>query len=239
MAEESTRSTGGARQALALRFGPVGHGLLGYFEYGLRRAEWPEVTSWASKRFTAASAAFGLSGATIDDLGLEFERGGGGRREAPPLLREIDDLSTPAVYAAGASSVGVCLSLLADRRAATRIALDVYADALRERLRYELALSYSIEHDLHALTADVSHLCVTADVADEHIAVWLEQATTTRGARGRRAERRGARANEGPLPALRPRRAGSHWLGGDVRGMGVLRGARSRPTPTKRPSTTP
>ena len=101
----------------------------------------------------------------------------GGRREEPPLPREIDDLSTPAVYAAG-SGVGVCLSLLADRRAATRIALDIYADALRERLRYELALSYSIEHDLHALTADVSHLCVTADVADEHIATWLEEATT-------------------------------------------------------------
>ena len=177
VAEESTRSTGGARQALALRFGPVGHGLPGYFEYGLRRAEWPEVTRWASERFTAASAAFWLSGATIDDLGLEFELPGGGRREEPPVPREIDDLSTPAVYAAG-SSVGVCLSLLADRRAATRLALDIYADALRERLRYELALSYSIEHDLHALTADVSHLCVTADVADEHIATWLEEATT-------------------------------------------------------------
>ena len=177
VAEESTRSTGGARQALALRFGPVGHGLPGYFEYGLRRAEWPEVASWASTRFTRASAAFWLSGATIDDLGLEFELPGGGPRQEPPLPREIDDLSTPGVYAAG-SSVGVCLSLLADRRAATRIALDIYADALRERLRYELALSYSIEHDLHALTADVSHLCVTADVADEHIATWLEEATT-------------------------------------------------------------
>ena len=53
VAEESTRSTGGARQALALRFGPVGHGLPGYFEYGLRRAEWPEVAGWASERFTA------------------------------------------------------------------------------------------------------------------------------------------------------------------------------------------
>lgn len=176
VAEESTRSTGGARQALALRFGPVGHGLPGYFEYGLRRAEWPDVAGWASERFTAASAAFWLSGATIDDLGLELELPGGGRRDEPPLPREIDDLSTPAVYAAG-SSVGICLSLLADRRAATRIALDTYADALRERLRYELALSYSIEHDLHALTADVSHLCVTADVADEHIATWLEEAT--------------------------------------------------------------
>ncbi len=79
--------------------------------------------------------------ATIDDLGLGVELPGGGRREEPPLPREIDDLSTPAVYAAG-SSVGVCLSLLADRRAATRMALDIYADALRERLRYELALSY-------------------------------------------------------------------------------------------------
>ena len=177
VAEESTRSTGGARQALALRFGPVGHGLPGYFEYGLRRAEWPEVAGWASERFTAASAAFWLSGATIEDLDLELELPGGGSREEPPLPRELDDLSTPAVYAAG-SSVGVCLSLLADRRAATRIALETYADALRERLRYELALSYSIEHDLHALTADVSHLCVTADVADEHIATWLEEATT-------------------------------------------------------------
>ena len=170
---EHRRRTSGPRASLR----PVGHGLPGYFEYGLRRAEWPEVASWASERFTAASAAFWLSGATIDDLGLEFELPGGGRREEPPLPREIDDLSTPAVYAAG-SSVGVCLSLLADRRAATRIALDIYADALRERLRYELALSYSIEHDLHALTADVSHLCVTADVADEHIATWLEEATT-------------------------------------------------------------
>jgi len=177
LAEESTRSSGGARQALALRYGPVGPGLPGYSEYGLRRVEWPEVESWASTRFTKANAAFWLAGASIDDLVIELDLPDGGHGEAPPLPREIDDLSTPTVYAAG-SSVGVCLSLLADRRAATRIALDIYADALRERLRYELALSYSIEHDVHALTADMSHLCVTADVADEHIGAWLGEATT-------------------------------------------------------------
>ena len=144
-------------------------------------------------------------------------------REEPPLPREsTTSRHRPSTPRAPASAV--CLSLLADRRAATRIALDIYADALRERLRYELALSYSIEHDLHALTADVSHLCVTADVADEHIATWLEEATTIlEQLAGDGPSRRGARADEGPLPALRPRRASSHGLGGDVRGVGARR----------------
>jgi zinc protease len=178
LAEESTRGLGGARQALALRFGPVGHGLPGYYEYGLRRLQWPEIGRWASTRFTAAAAALWIAGATIDDLGLEIELPDGGRREQPPTPQALDDLSTPAVYAAG-SGVGVCLSFLAERNAATRVALDAYADVLRERLRYELALSYSIDQDLQALTADTAHLVVTADVADEHIADWLDEATAT------------------------------------------------------------
>jgi len=176
LAEESTRSSGGARQALALRFGPVGPGLPGYAEYGLRRLKWSEVESWASTRFTRASAAFWLAGATVDDLVIELDLPDGGRREEPPVPRELDDLSTPAVYASG-SGVGVCLSFVGNRGIATRMGLDAFADVLRERLRYELALSYSIEHDFHALTADMSHLCVTADVADEHIGAWLDAAT--------------------------------------------------------------
>ena len=175
LAEESTRGLGGARQALALRFGPAGHGLPGYYEYGLRRLEWPQVAHWASARFGAAAAAFWIAGATIDDLGLDVELIAGDRREPPPVPQALDDLSTPAVYAAG-SGVGVCLSFLAGRNAATRIALDAYSDALRERLRYELALSYSVEQDLQALTADTAHLVVTADVADEHVADWLAEA---------------------------------------------------------------
>ena len=218
----------------------MGHGLPGYFEYGLRRAEWPEVASWASTRFTRASAAFWLSGATIDDLGLEFELPGGGPRQEPPLPREIDDLSTPGVYAAG-SSVGVCLSLLADRRAATRIALDIYADALRERLRYELALSYSIEHDLHALTADVSHLCVMADVADEHIATWLDEATTILEQLDGATYRATTSSRRGRKPATDATTATSRQplAGPRCARSGSSSGARSRPTPTTRPSTTP
>ena len=177
IAEEGTRSTGGARQALALRFGPMGHGLPGYFEYGLRRLEWPDVERWASSRFTAAAAAFWLAGATLEELDIDLELLDGGRCEKPPAPRSLDDLTTPGVYASG-FGVGVCMSFLADRRAATRVALDAYADALRERLRYELALSYSIGHDLHALTAETSHVCVTADVADEDITAWLDHATT-------------------------------------------------------------
>ena len=177
LAEEAIRGGGGARLALALRYGPVGHGLPGYDEYGLRRLEWPDVESWTSARFTKANAALWLAGAAAEDVELELDLPAGERRHDPPFPRQIGEVSTPAIYASG-FGVGVCLSFVSDRTPASRLGVDLLADALRERLRYELGLSYSIATDYQGMSAESAHVCVTADVTDEHIGDWLHEATS-------------------------------------------------------------
>lgn len=173
LAEEVTRSTGGARQAFALRYGPHGAGLTGYDEYGLRRIGVSDVDAWATKRFTRESAAIWLSGVPLDQLDVGLASGGS--RIAAPEPRQIDDLQTPAVYAYG-SGTGTCLSLIARRSPTTNLALDALADGLRQRLRYELGLSYSIDTDTQPLTGSLTQLILTADVADDDAARWLEEA---------------------------------------------------------------
>ena len=223
VAEESTRSSGGARQALALRFGPVGHGLPGYFEYGLRRAEWPEVAGWASERFTTASAAFWLSGATIDDLGLESRA---------PRRRQPRGASTPTRarrpldtgrLRRGLRRRGLSLAPRRPARSDTHRARHVRRRAPRAASLRARALVLD-----RARSPRVDRGCIAPlrhrrrrGRAHRHLARGGDD--DPRAARRRRTERRGARADEGPLPALRPRRAGSHGLGGDVRGVGARR----------------
>jgi zinc protease len=173
LAEEATRSAGGARQALALRYGPHGAGLSGYDEYGLRKIGVDGIEYWTRSRFTSENAALWVSGVSLERLDLELARGGGRTQPEAPL--PIDDLQTPAVYAAG-SGTGICLSFVGGRSVVTNLALEALADGLRQRLRYELGLSYSIDQDTQPLTESLTQLTITADVADVDVAAWLDEA---------------------------------------------------------------
>jgi len=173
LAEEATQSLGGPRQGLALRFGPHGPGLSGYQEYGLRKVTASDVEEWTESRFTQESAAMWISGVPIERL--EIALAGGGKRHVPVVPAQLDDVRTPAVYAYG-SGTGVCLSMLGELSGTTVLALDALADALIQRLRYELGLSYSINWTTQPLSAMLTQLTVTADVADADVPKWLDEA---------------------------------------------------------------
>jgi predicted Zn-dependent peptidase len=180
-AEDATRSGGGARLALKLRFGAVGAGLVGYDDYGLRRLEADEVLAWSAANFTSGNAALWAIGLDAGELDLALPEGG--RRPLPPEPRPLADLTTPALYAAGWDT-GFCLSFLSRRSAATTLALDVLGDALRDRLRYELGLSYGIDTSSQPLSADLTHLVITGDVVDEKASEWLAGALDVLGGLG-------------------------------------------------------
>ena len=203
-AEEATRSWGGARMALKLRFGPVGVGLTGYDDYGLLGLEEHTVLAWAAAHFTRGNVALWLAGMEPGDIELRLPEGT--RNAPPPEPEALADLTTPALYAAGWDT-GFCLSFVAGRSTTASIALDVLADALRDRLRYELGLSYGIEADMQPLSAGLAHFVMTADVADAHAGEWLASAldvirTTADGdwseERLQRAKARRARTDVNP-----------------------------------------
>jgi zinc protease len=203
-AEEAIRPSGGARMALKLRYGPVGVGLTGYDDYGLLRLEEDHVRDWAAAHFTRGNAALWLAGMEPGEIELRLPDG---MRGAPPPAPEaLADLKTPALYAAGWNT-GFCLSFIAGRSTTASIALDLLADALRDRLRHELGLSYGIDADMQPLSAGLAHFVITADVADEHAEQWLAGAldvirTTAEGGwseeRLRRIQARGARSDINP-----------------------------------------
>ncbi len=172
LAEEATRSTGGVRQALALRFGPVRAGLTGYVEYGLRRLSAEDVEAWTAERFTAANAALWLT--TMPPDGLELQLPAGDRRFECPEPRQIEDLRTPAVY--DLANGGLCLSFVAPRTILTGVALEVAGNALLDRMRYELGLSYSVDTDTHPLSSELTHFTLWTDIADAAVPEWLEEA---------------------------------------------------------------
>lgn len=173
MAEDATRGSGGARLALKLRFGPVGAGLVGYDEYGLKRLDEDDVAAWSAERFTRGNAALWAVGIELDDVALELPEGD--RRAVPPAPRPLAELKTPALYAGGWDT-GFCLSFLGPRTRAAVLALDLLADALRDRLRYEAGLSYSIDASSQPLSVDTTHVVVTADVSDDGANDWLVSA---------------------------------------------------------------
>jgi len=169
-AEEAIRGSGGARMALKLRFGPVGVGLSGYDEYGLPGLTETDVLAWAAAHFARGNAALWLAGMEPGDIELRLPEGT--PTASPPEPKALADLSTPALYTSGWDT-GFCLSFTGRRSTTAGIALDVLADALRDRLRYELGLTYSIDHDIQPLSAELAHFVITADGADTHAEEWL------------------------------------------------------------------
>ena len=150
----------------ALRFGPAGHGLIGYDEYGLNWLGERELSEWAETRFTRQACAVWMTGAPADDLEIELVEG---TRIAPPEPRQLADLSLPSLYSDGPSG-GVAYSFLGGRSHALAIGVAVAARRLRQRLRYELGTTYEPDIAYIPLTRDTAHVVVVADCVDERAA---------------------------------------------------------------------
>ncbi|MFL5796708.1 MAG: hypothetical protein ACJ77A_02100 [Actinomycetota bacterium] len=154
---EAAMSSGGPFvPAMRLRFGPVGYGLAGYDQYGLRRLGEEEVAAWIRDRFTSANAAIWMTG-PVNDLDVALPDG---RRVPPPPLNPLA-IDWPVHSAIGDRSVA--LHFLLRRTPPHTIALAILAKRAERRLRYERGVSYSVAGMYEALTADEAHALLMAD----------------------------------------------------------------------------
>ncbi|MBM2821546.1 MAG: hypothetical protein HW413_292 [Thermoleophilia bacterium] len=168
-AEQDTRSLTSLQQAIALRFGPVAHGLTGYAEYGVKRVTEDEIAAWTAERFTAGNAVIWAT-----DPALELDASlPPGSRVPVPEPRPIDYVDYPSVYISEAG--GVLLSMLVSRSYAFGIGRAVLERRLRDRVRYELGLSYDVSIDSMPLTAEHSLAWVSADVSEASLERWCEE----------------------------------------------------------------
>jgi len=210
-AEQDTRSVGSIQQAIALRFGPVAHGLTGYLEYGVQRLTEDEIAAWTAERFTVGNAVIW---ATDPGLELDVTLPSGSRRPVPEP-RLIEYVEYPSVYESDAGG-GVLLSMLVSRSYAFGIGRTVLERRLRDRLRYELGLSYDVSTDSMSLTGERTLAWVSADVSDVNLERWCEEALrvfdelAADGPTDAELESEKARARQDDLDASPARWAG--WL---------------------------
>lgn len=158
LAEEAIQGANPVRLAFALRFGPVGHGLVGYDEFGLRKVDADDVAEWAATRFVDGNAAVWLTGPAD---ALELELLSGPRHPLPPP-RELEELEFPSFYGQGPYGV-LAFSLLARRSTALAAALSTLAHRVEQRIRYDLGLSYSPSTEVIPLTDELAHVVVVVD----------------------------------------------------------------------------
>jgi predicted Zn-dependent peptidase len=170
-AEEESQPWGPTRHAFTLRFGPVGHGLAGYLEYGLRAVTRDQLAAWAGARFTAGNTAVWMTDPAFE---LELPLPSGPARPAPEP-RPIPYVEYPCFFDGGAPG-GVLLSMLLERSYAGSFGLNILEGRLQDRLRHELGISYGISVDRIPLTADLAHATVLADVNDTNAEWWCAEA---------------------------------------------------------------
>ncbi|MEW6225961.1 MAG: hypothetical protein AB1627_15155 [Chloroflexota bacterium] len=156
--ESRERVVATTAQMLWLRFGDVGHGLVGSDELGLGWLGPDRVAAWARSWYTRDNAVLWLSGPPPDGLRLPLPAG---RRPEPIPLGTIDGVGFPAHASFGTGSVAI--SCLAPRGADAVIALSGAARRAREVLRFERGLVYDVRSDYEALDADTAHCLLGAD----------------------------------------------------------------------------
>jgi hypothetical protein len=156
---EAMRRGGSAIElAAALRFGPSGYGAVGYPEFGLRWLEREHASAWARTRFTRNNVALWMTAEPVDvALGLSA----GSHVPAPdPVL--LPEATFPCVYP-HAYRGGVAIGLLMPRTPAGSMALTIALERARDRLRYELGLSYVVDMKWEPLNADVADVVLWCD----------------------------------------------------------------------------
>jgi zinc protease len=159
LTEEARRGGSAGTTASSLRFGPRGHGLVGYKEWGLRWLGLDEASAWSEEMLNRGNAAVWMTGPPPDALGLDLPAGSG---HPAPALTPVADVRYPCVFPQ-AGPGGVAVSMLMDRTWAGAIAGNVAVTRLRARLRQELGLSYSVDVAWEPLSADVAHVVLASD----------------------------------------------------------------------------
>lgn len=169
--EAAERAGGVVRSLTALRWGPVGPGLVAYPEFALEHVTDQEVHAWSATHFVRERAALWLSGPPPAALRLPLPCGA----PASPLVVQA---AAPTPFSYVYSDRGFGASLLA-RRGAAGAALGYLAQRrLQDRLRHELGLVYGVSGTLDRLPDGVRHLCFLAECLPENAAAVQEQVAT-------------------------------------------------------------
>jgi hypothetical protein len=121
LAEASARGNSAAGLAAALCFGPSGHGLVGYPEFGLCWLGQDRVSSWAQQRFTTGNAALWMTGEPPADLGFSLPAG---ERRPAPAPAPLANVTFPCVYPHAAPG-GATIAMLMRRSVAASMAASV------------------------------------------------------------------------------------------------------------------
>jgi zinc protease len=162
LAENSRQSGDPDDLALALRYGPVGFGLPGHRELGLRFLTAEAVADWARERFTADNAALYMTGPPAEDVVLPLPRG---VRHPLPKDRPLETVSFPAVSDEG-DWERVSLSIVCSDEPEVMLGLAALTVRALERLRFDLGLSYTVTAVATSVSADRSHVTLWADCAE-------------------------------------------------------------------------
>ena len=159
LADAEGLGDGAAQIAAALRFGPAGHGLVGYPELGLRWLGLAEASAWARARFTSGNVALWMTAEPPADLGLALPPG---ERRPVPEPRPLPELSLPCVFPHGRPG-GVAVSLLMERSSAGSMVAAVAAERARERIRNDRGLTHAVDLSWEPLTGNVASVVLACD----------------------------------------------------------------------------
>lgn len=162
---EAAQAGGAAAKSLAAwRWGPTGHGLLGFDELGLDGLTTQATAGWARRWFTRDNAVLWLSGPVPPQLRLPLL---GPQRDAQRDLPSTQTVvSLPASYTF--SPKGVALSYVVPRSDAGPALLYILQRRLQTRLRDQLGVSYGVQAGLEPLCATHSQHLLVADCLPEN-----------------------------------------------------------------------
>ena len=161
-AESANAGGGPAAEAVSLRYGCRGAGLVAYRDVGVSRLSAAEVRSWSERWFTRENAVLALTGPVPDDLRLPLPPGE--RMPLSPLAPRSLDL--PAWEP---DCGGTAISLPVPSRAGMDLAVGrLLARAAEDVVRYEHGLAYDVDDDGITVDAGTSEVTVYADNEPEH-----------------------------------------------------------------------
>jgi len=140
--------------------GPYGRG---QGEFGLYKLQPSQVQRWSDMHFTRDNAVFWISGPVPSDLRLDLPSG---VRKPVPNPQTIPWLQPP--LCCYRNIPGVALSSLTRWSTALSIATGAALSRLRERLRFEEGISYSVWGDADRIAPVHAHLSIGCDCASHH-----------------------------------------------------------------------
>jgi zinc protease len=155
--EEAMTGSTHVDRILTSYFGPFGPGAASALQFGLDWLGPEEITSWATRHFTADNAALVIVGESADTWGIELPAGQPVYYELPERVRAAPESPTLLDVQEHGVTWG---ALMRDRKGTVEpelmIALEIVAKRLEDRLRHDLGRTYSVFRGWERL--DENHL---------------------------------------------------------------------------------